>query len=328
MPSSLPKYSGLITEHQLSILDEFISVHDGISKARVLGRLLEAWQDAGKPILGDRDTTLHDLALQFEQLDLDALVAQKVREYLDIHLDFLVNNLVENKLRPISNINNKKTALDDNLVKNGLLTNGLEDDESLAEGNIVDKGESKVDNLNKKDINKDIQKVNNLDFEEISSTEEGHNLVKNKVSNKVIENDEGKREVKDSFISTIREENPASQLVITLDENKVNNQPDVSHIPADFLALPQGKVETKKLAQTFGLSSSARVTDLASGKNKTLPFPEFEDYLSVETTSKTQKNGKKVINYEENKKFRLKLNQGRGYHFISGGELPMDYEKD
>jgi len=30
MPSSLPKYSGLISEHQLSILDEFIALHDGI----------------------------------------------------------------------------------------------------------------------------------------------------------------------------------------------------------------------------------------------------------------------------------------------------------
>ncbi|MBD2395457.1 hypothetical protein H6G11_14485, partial [Cyanobacterium aponinum FACHB-4101] len=144
MPSSLPKYSGLISEHQLSILDEFIALHEGISKARVLGRLLEAWHDAGKPILGDRDRTLRDRLLQFEQLDLDALVTQKVREYLDIHLDDLVNNLVENKLRPLSNIDNKKVGLNDNLVKNELVTNDGEDDESLAEGNIADDGELKV----------------------------------------------------------------------------------------------------------------------------------------------------------------------------------------
>lgn len=144
MPSSLPKYSGLISEHQLSILDEFITLHEGISKARVLGRLLEAWHDAGKPILGDRDATMRDRLLQFEQLDLDTLVAQKVQEFLDIHLDDLVNNLVENKLRPLSNIDNKKVGLNDNLVKNELVTNDGEDDESLAEGNIADDGELKV----------------------------------------------------------------------------------------------------------------------------------------------------------------------------------------
>lgn len=381
MPSSLPKYSGLISEHQLSILDEFIALHDGISKARVLGRLLEAWQDAGKPILGDRDTTLLDLALQFEQLDLDALMAQKVREYLDIHLDSLVNNLVENKLRPISNIDNRETPVDYNLVNNELATNDLEDDENLAEGNIADKGESKlltdkdegevlslpvldkqlgdkqkeesevvinkdinqVDNVSEEDIskveqskekdknkdntqdnnlteddinngitpvdevreedsNKDNNQVKNLNCEDISSelesSEEGHNLVNNKVSNKVSENDEAKQEVKDSFMSTIPEENPASELVITLDKSQVNNQPDVSHIPADFLALSKGKVETKILADTLGLSSSARVTDLASGKKKTLPFPEFWDYLSVKKTPKTDKNGNKVNYYQ------------------------------
>jgi hypothetical protein len=463
MPSSLPKYSGLISEHQLSILDEFIVLHDGISKARVLGRLLEAWQDAGKPILGDRDTTLLDLALQFEQLDLDALVAQKVREYLDIHLDSLVNNLVENKLRPILNIDHRETPIDNNLVNNELATNDWEDDESLAEGNIADKGESKVvtdkderevlslpargkqlgdkekeqselvsnkdinqdknltednihkditqvnelgeqdiskdinqvdnvsdedigkvdqlkekdknkdnnqadnlteddinkditpvDELGEQDINKDINQVNNLsdediskvdqlkekdkdkdnnqdnnltedninkgitpvddvreedsnkdnnqvknlNCEDISSSEESHNLVNNKVSNKVSENDEAKQEVKDSSMSTITEENPASQLVITLDKSQVKNPPDVSHIPAKFLALPLGKVETKKLAEAFGFKSSSRVTDLGSGKNTTLPFPEFWDYMEVKPTTKTNKNGKEVNFYE------------------------------
>jgi hypothetical protein len=384
MPSSLPKYSGLISEYQLSILDEFIALHHGISKARVLGRLLEAWHDAGKPILGDRDATVRDLALQFEQLDLDALVAQKVQEYLDIHLDFLVNNLVENKLRPISNIDKGETGLDDNLVKNGLSTNDLEDDESLTEGNISDKGESKVvtdkdkdkkevfssmvqgeqlgdkqkeeseqvsnkninqdNNLNKKDTNKDnnqvenlteddinkdsyqvnelgeediskdinqdenlreediskdIQKVNNLDFEEISSMEEGHNLVNNKVSKKVINNCETKPQVKDSSMPTIaNKENTTSQLVITLDNSEVNNQDDESHIPADFLALPKGDVETKILAKTLGLSSSARVTELASRKKKTVPFPEFWEYLKVERIVKTNKNGREMNYYE------------------------------
>jgi hypothetical protein len=397
MPSSLPKYSGLISEHQLSILSEFIALHDGISKARVLGRLLEAWQDAGKPILGDRNATMLDLALQFEQLDLDAVVAQKVQEYLDIHLNSLVKDLVENKLRPISNIDKREIIIDENLVKNQLLTNYLEEDENLAQGNITDKGELKVvidkdkdekevvslpvqgdreqrlgdkqkgesdqvsnkgidqvDDLNKEDSNKDIDQVNDLSKEDsnedidrvndlskedsnkdidqvddlnkedsnedsnkdidqvddlskgdsnkdidqvndlskedsnkgidqvnnlnekddnkdtnqvekiseedISPTEQGHNLVSNKVRNKVIENDEGKQDVKDSSTPTIMEENPASQLVITLDESEVNNEADVSHIPADFLALPQGKVETKILAQILGLSSSARVS--------------------------------------------------------------------
>jgi len=99
-------------------------------------------------------------------------------------------------------------------------------------------------------------------------------------------------------MSTITEENPASQFVITLDKSQVNNQADVSHIPAEFLALPLGKVETKKLAQALGFKSSSRVTDLGSGKNKTLPFPEFKDYLSVEITTKTQKDGKKVNSYQ------------------------------
>lgn len=363
MPSSLPKYSGLISEHQLSILSEFIVLHEGISKARVLGRLLEAWQDAGKPILGDRDATMQDLALQFERLDLDALVAQKVQEYLDIHLNSLVNYLVENKLRPISNIDKRAIVIDDNSVKNQLLTNHLEKDENLVQGNIADddndgelkvvpdkdkdkdekevvslpvqregegeqrlgdkqKGESdpvsnkgidqvndlskedsnegidRVDDLNEKDDNKDTNQVEKVSEEDISPTEQGHNLVSNKVRNKVIENDEGKQDVKDSSTPTITEENPASQLVNIHDNNKINNQADVSHIPADFLALPQGKVETKILAQTLGLSSSARVSELASGKKKTLPFPEFWDYLSVKKTTKTDKNGKQVNSYE------------------------------
>ncbi|MTF40317.1 hypothetical protein [Cyanobacterium aponinum] len=379
MPSSLPKYSGLISEHQLSILDEFIALHDGISKARVLGRLLEAWHDAGKPILGDRDRTLRDRLLQFEQLDLDALVAQKVQEYLDIHLDDLVNNVVENKLRPLSNIDNEKTIIDNNLVSNKLLSKDLQDDESLAESNIADDGELKVvteneeevfslsvqgeqledkqkkeyelvsnkdvnevdslnrkvsdkdvelvDHLNKKDINKDTNQVDDLNREDsnkgidlvdnlnkkdvsqdtnqvkkvskenISPTKKGQNKVGNQVSNKVIENDEEKPKVKDSSMSIIKEENPASQLVISLDKSKVNNQADVSHIPADFLALPKGKVGTKMLAKALGFSSSARASELANGKKKP-PFKEFWDYMKLKTTTKTDKNGKQVNSYQ------------------------------
>ncbi|BAQ66921.1 hypothetical protein GM3709_3686 (plasmid) [Geminocystis sp. NIES-3709] len=282
---------------------------------------------------------MQDLALQFERLDLDALVAQKVQEYLDIHLNSLVNYLVENKLRPISNIDKRETAIDENLVKNGLLTNDLEEDESLAESNIADDGELKVvpdkdkdekevfslpvqgaqrlgdkqkkesdqvsnkdidqvDDLNRKDSNKDTNQVEKVSEEDISPTEQGHNLVSNKVSNKVIENDEGKQDVKDSSTPTITEENPASQLVNIHAQNEVNNQADVSDIPADFLALPREKVETKILAQTLGFSSSARVSELASGKKKTLPFREFWDYLSVKKTTKTDKNGKQVNSYE------------------------------
>jgi len=72
---------------------------------------------------------------------------------------------------------------------------------------------------------------------------------------------------------------------------------DLTVIPQAFLALPKGKVETKILAQTLGLSSSARVSELASGKKKA-PFPEFWDYMEVKATTKTYKNGKQVNSYD------------------------------
>lgn len=98
-------------------------------------------------------------------------------------------------------------------------------------------------------------------------------------------------------MSTITEENLTSQLVITLDRSKVNNQANVSHIPADFLALPKGKVRTKMLAKALGFSSSARASELANGKKKS-PFPEFWDYMKLKTTTKTDKNGKQVNSYQ------------------------------
>ncbi|WP_069791057.1 hypothetical protein A5482_014850 (plasmid) [Cyanobacterium sp. IPPAS B-1200] len=372
MPSSLPKYSGLITEHQLSMLNEFISLHDGVSKARVLGRLLEAWHDAGKPILENRDGTLRDLALQFEQLDLDALVKQKVSHYLDTHLDSLVNNLVENKLRPLSHLDSKEDLIDSNLVNNKLLTNGKEDnittDDDVGEqgalkvipdismdedqGEVISslvqedsleaKQESETVNNNSansintftdkangqdnglaqtqtnKGNNKDTNLTNNLSNENTASRDKDDTQdidVVNTFADK--DNTQGVDVVNTltddqdtSLIKTLsnKDDNESNNLVNTFrhkhieaNQNLINseviNQTDVSHIPADFLALPKGKVQTKILAQALGLSSPARVTDLASGKRKA-PFPEFWDYMKVETTIKTTKNGKHTNFYE------------------------------
>lgn len=424
MPSSLPKYSGLITEHQLSMLNEFISLHDGVSKARVLGRLLEAWHDAGKPILENRDGTLRDLALQFEQLDLDALVKQKVSQYLDTHLDSLVNNLVENKLRPLSHLDSKEDLIDSNLVNNKLLTNSEEynittDDNvgeqealkvipdismdedkgevisSLAQEDsletkqesetvnnnsansvntftegpndqdnglaqtLTDKGNNKdtnlTDNLNNenttsrdKDNSQDVDVVNTLtdkadnqnnDLAQTQTNKDNNidaNLTDNFSNEKTPSKDKDDTQNIDlvntftdkdntldidvvntltddqdtRLIKTLnnKDDNKSDNLVntsrdkdIEANQNLINseviNQTDVSHIPADFLALPKGKVQTKILAQALGLSSPARVTDLASGKRKA-PFPEFWDYMKVETTIKTTKNGRQSNFYE------------------------------
>lgn len=73
---------------------------------------------------------------------------------------------------------------------------------------------------------------------------------------------------------------------------------DLTVIPQPFLALPKGKVATNMLAKVLGITYSVRVTELANGKRKTLPFPEFWDYMKVETIVRINKNGEEVNRYQ------------------------------
>ncbi|MBD2395856.1 hypothetical protein H6G11_16550, partial [Cyanobacterium aponinum FACHB-4101] len=239
------------------------------------------------------------LPVQGEQLEDKQKKEYELVSNKDINeVDSLNRKVSDKDVELVDNLNkkdiNKNTNQVDDFNKNNKKDNNEVDDLNREDSN---KGIDLVDNLNKKDVSQDTNQVKKVSKENISPTKKGQNKVSNQVSNKVIENDEKKPEVKDSSMSIIKEENPASQLIISLDKSEVNNQADVSHIPADFLALPKGKVGTKMLAKALGFSSSARASELANGKKKP-PFKEFWDYMKLKTTTKTDKNGKQVNSYQ------------------------------
>jgi hypothetical protein len=348
MPSSLPKYSGLISDRQLSILEEFISLHDGISKAKVLGRLLEAWEEAGKPVLGDRKA-------QLEQSDIDTFVAKKVRKYLDLNLESIVINLVNNKSILLSSRDSsdgvRSKDLDINLVHNqgedndiviskvveskdnSLVTNLVDNfekkgkDKDIATSEVVHlKNTNQVDNYDNQQETRDLgmsEKENNLNSNSGNEQEEiglpvsledinlenqqidlefpvweieikqdanlGDNLKK---EDKEIPFEDSIQETEiDATVSKVIEEE--ANLVDTL----VNTPEESGEIPPAFLALPLGIVTTGELAKSLGLDS-ARVSEIANGKKKTLPFPEFRDYLSVEPKLRITKKEKELKYYE------------------------------
>ena len=50
MPSDKPKYSGLLDNNQLEILEKFCQLHN-VSKSQAIGILLEQWNNSGQPQL-------------------------------------------------------------------------------------------------------------------------------------------------------------------------------------------------------------------------------------------------------------------------------------
>lgn len=103
---------------------------------------------------------------------------------------------------------------------------------------------------------------------------------------------EAKNDIQDNIQNDTQNAKKAIEISLPLKSN---------NIPQAFLDLPQGTVSTKDLANSLNLAS-ARISEIAAGKKKTLPFDEFWDYLEVEKDINILDNGKQRILYKWRKK--------------------------
>lgn len=98
MASKLAKYSGLLEPHQENILNRFIQDHN-ISKAKVIGLLLENWEKENYPKYQDSDRPV-----KFSELNelVNSLLDERLKSF-NINNPNLVNNLVSSKENEVSN---------------------------------------------------------------------------------------------------------------------------------------------------------------------------------------------------------------------------------
>ena len=96
MPSDKPKYSGLLEENQVEILNQFCQLH-GVSKSQAIGIFLDQWNESGQPEL-----TINGMA--FDDHQVTYLVTDLVHNLLD---DPAIINRLANNQDFIEKVSNK-----------------------------------------------------------------------------------------------------------------------------------------------------------------------------------------------------------------------------
>jgi len=333
MPSNLPKYSGLITEEQLQLLHQFVEKHEGLSKARALGALLQAWDEAGQPIL--------DLSkLDIKSQTIAEIVAREVNNYLSAHLSELVNNLVKNHLTQtgkeieslahnlnplestlVNNLNKNLTEQDNNLVNdldtnlernldNNLVHNS---DKNLKEdNNIVSTSDNNLESNSQTSVNSPNHHLgedgflvstlnNNLD----NNLDKDQGLVDN------LDGNLNKDQIMVNNHNDNLDDNSNSSSLVSNSNSALGNKDD-SHSVNDSVEVDQSEEIKQKLAEfkkdkgekisvgdlTQILSMRRQyLTRLAKKERKKLPFPDFWDYLECNIKPPKKKGGKSIYEW-------------------------------
>ncbi len=324
MPSSLPKYSGLITEDQLKLLNQFTEKHEGLSKARALGALLQAWDEAGQPIL---DLTKLDIKSQ----TITEIVAREVGNYLEANLSDLVNNLVNIQITQmreefeslvnnhlasnntsVSNLDNsleRPPQPDDNLFDNlddnfkgdeNTLVSNLDD--NVSEGNMGDSnlGENISASILDNNLSQDETLVNTVD----NNLEQSNNISVNNQDDNLAEQDQNLVNNKDNNL-----DDNSSSLV-----SEVNNRKDEEdiHSPSHAVEVDQSEQIKQKLAEfkknkgkiipLVDLSEilsmrRQNLTKLVKKERKKLPFPDFWDYIECKIIPPKKEGGRSTYQW-------------------------------